>query len=157
MRCCCACGQIRFQSYSPSNPNPYRHTLAAFLDTARKGGLAGLYKGVGPTTVRAAILNSSALASYDHSKALVLRHGYGSDGLGTHVFASVISGLCATTFSNPFDVVKTRIMTDGTNQADGGGACRYRNAIHCAWQVTPNTFTHAAHPPPLVDAASMRC
>ena len=40
--------KIRFQSYSSSNPNPYRHTLHAFIATVRTSGVTGLYKGVGP-------------------------------------------------------------------------------------------------------------
>jgi Mitochondrial carrier protein len=127
--------KIRFQSFSAANPNPYRHTLHAFIDTARKGGIPGLYKGVGPTTVRAAVLNSSCLASYDHSKSWMIARQYGDDGIGTHLFASIVSGLVTTTFANPFDVIKTRIMTDGTNQRDTGGARRYKNAFHCAYQA----------------------
>ena len=126
--------KIRFQSYSRANPNPYRHTLQALLDTARTSGLTGLYKGVGPTTVRAAVLNSACLASYDESKAWLIRTGRSTDGLATHVFASVVSGLVTTTAVNPFDVIKTRIMTDGTNAAERRQR-RYRHAVDCAWQT----------------------
>ena len=126
--------KIRFQSYSAANPNPYRHTLHAFSDTVRTSGLSGLYKGVGPTTLRAAVLNSACLASYDHSKAWLIRSGRASDGPLTHLFASLVSGLVTTTVVNPFDVVKTRIMTDGTNAAEKGNR-RYRSALHCAMQT----------------------
>ena len=126
--------KIRFQSFSLTNPNPYRNTLHAFVQTVRTSGLAGLYKGVGPTTVRAAILNSSSLASYDHSKAWLIKTGRSTDGLATHLFASIVSGLVTTTVVNPFDVIKTRIMTDGTNTAEGGRR-RYRHAIDCAMQT----------------------
>ena len=126
--------KIRFQSYSLVNPNPYCHTLHAYHDLVRVAGLAGLYKGVGPTTVRGAVLNSACLASYDHSKAWLIRTGRSTDGLATHLFASIVSGLVTTTVVNPFDVIKTRIMTDGTNAAEDGRR-RYRNALDCAWQT----------------------
>jgi solute carrier family 25 protein 14/30 len=129
--------KIRFQSFSLTNPNPYRNTLQAFIQTARRGGLAGLYKGVGPTTLRAAVLNSSCLASYDHSKAWMIRGRYGEDGIATHLFASIVSGLVTTTTVNPFDVIKTRIMTDGTSR-ETAGRTRYRNAFHCAYETARN-------------------
>lgn len=68
--------QIRFQSYTPTNKNPYRHTLHAFAEIFRTEGIRGLYKvrvlpgcllcllmltlgdeqGAVPTTARAAVL-----------------------------------------------------------------------------------------------------
>ena len=50
-------------------------------------------------------------------------------------------------------------MTDGTNQADGGGARRYKNAIHCAWQVrhTEASQRTAASPPLWDDARALWC
>ena len=127
--------KIRFQSYSLTNPNPYRHALHAYYELFRTSGLAGLYKGVGPTTARGAVLNSACLASYDHSKAWLIRTGRGSDGLGSHLFASLVSGVVTVTVVNPFDVIKTRIMTDGSNAVEGGGRRRYKSSLDCVWQT----------------------
>ena len=151
--------KIRFQSYSLANPNPYRNTLHAYMELVRASGLAGLYKGVGPTTVRGAVLNSACLASYDHSKAWLIRTGRATDGLAAHLFASLVSGVVTVTVVNPFDVVKTRIMTDGVGvTGDGVRRRRYRNALDCAWQTwraegvrafskgwTPNYFRLGPH------------
>ena len=40
----------------------------------QEGGLAGLYRGVYPTTVRAAILTASQLPVYDQTKHILLSH-----------------------------------------------------------------------------------
>jgi solute carrier family 25 protein 14/30 len=68
--------KIRFQSCTPKRPNPYRHTFHAFAAIFRaERGLLGLYRGVGPTTVRASILTASQLASYDHTKRCAAGRG----------------------------------------------------------------------------------
>jgi len=105
--------KIRFQGYTPLKPNPYRHTFHAFATIYKEEkGFAGLYRGVTPNIVRAAVLTGAQLASYDHTKRVMLRSGYFQDNIVTHLSASVVSGLVTTTATNPFDVVKTRIMSD---------------------------------------------
>ena len=120
----CVCVQIRFQGYSLTHPNPYPHSFAAFSSIYSNSGFRGLYQGATPTIARAAILTGSQLSSYDHSKRLMLRSGMFQDTPMTHFIASVISGLVTTTACNPVDVIKTRIMMDGTKGL-------YANPIDC--------------------------
>ncbi len=114
--------KIRFQSVFPGQPRPYKHTLDAFFTIFKTDGLAGLYRGVTPTIVRASVLTSAQLATYDHTKRYMIRSGFGDD-TRTHLTCSVISGFVAATATNPFDVIKSRIMSD----AHG----RYRGPWHC--------------------------
>ena len=106
--------KIRFQSYSPRHRNPYKNTFDAFVRIVREeGGARGLYRGATPTIIRAALLTSAQLSSYDQSKRiLLLRPEYFQDNLLTHLTASVISGLITTTIVNPADVIKTRMMSN---------------------------------------------
>eukprot|EP01116_Phalansterium_solitarium_P020510 TRINITY_DN6084_c0_g1_i1.p1 TRINITY_DN6084_c0_g1~~TRINITY_DN6084_c0_g1_i1.p1 ORF type:complete len:326 (+),score=43.30 TRINITY_DN6084_c0_g1_i1:131-979(+) len=105
--------KIRFQAVLPGEQRKYRHTLHAFVTIMRdEGGVRGLYKGALPTIVRASLLNSAQLASYDESKRFLLRHGYFNDNFSLHFTAACISGLVTTTVVNPADLVKTRWMTD---------------------------------------------
>ena len=107
--------KIRFQSFSPRKRNPYRNTFHAFSSIVRdEHGIRGLYKGASPTIVRAGLLTSVQLSSYDHSKRVMIRRGYFQDNLFTHIIASLLSGLVTTTVVNPVDVIKTRIMCDAT-------------------------------------------
>jgi hypothetical protein len=79
--------KIRFNGYSPANPNPYPHSFAAFADIYSRGGLRGLYSGATPTIARAAILTGSQLSSYDHSKRMMLRSGAFNDTPTTHLMS----------------------------------------------------------------------
>jgi hypothetical protein len=108
--------KIRFQSYSPRHPNPYRNTFDAFYRIANdEHGFRGLYRGGTPTVVRAALLTSVQLSSYDQSKRALLRSNAFGDNVVTHLTASVISGLITTTIVNPVDVIKTRVMCDNAS------------------------------------------
>ncbi|CAF1553176.1 unnamed protein product [Adineta steineri] len=123
--------KIRFQSYSPRHKNPYKNTFHAFYSILKyENGIYGLYKGATPTVLRAAILTSMQLSTYDQSKRILLRSGYFQDNPITHVIASLISGLIATTAVNPADIIKTRIMSDNTTKDR-----LYKNPIDCAYKT----------------------
>lgn len=67
-------------------------------------------------------MNVSQVACYDLIKNYLI-HEHSSifkDGFKTHLSASLISGLVANTVSNPVDVVKTRIMTEGNANTSTG-------------------------------------
>jgi len=126
--------KIRFQSYSPRHRNPYKNTFDAFYRIMRyENGIRGLYKGATPTVVRAAILTSTQLSTYDQSKRFMLRSGYFQDNPSTHVIASLFSGLVATTAVNPADIIKTRIMCDNTSTNR-----LYKNPIDCIYKTMTN-------------------
>jgi hypothetical protein len=56
-----------------SNARRYNGTFDAFRSIVATEGVAGLYRGVGPTTQRAMILTASQLPSYDHAYVLPRR------------------------------------------------------------------------------------
>lgn len=100
-----------------SYPNPwtalghiYRH----------EGGWPGLYRGVVPTTQRAAILTAAQLSTYDEVKYLLLGSGLMGEGLGLHFISSCLAGLAVATTTNPIDLVKSRFMNQPLG-ADGRG------------------------------------
>ena len=116
--------KTRFQARLPNEPAPYPNTFVAFHRIARLEGLKGLYKGVGPTILRAAILTSSQLGSYDVIKNNVLIHYFHmEDGLALHFYSAMIAGLATTTATNPVDIIKTRYMSDTKGL--------YRSPVHC--------------------------
>lgn len=102
--------KIRFQARRPDQPKLYKHTADAFLSIYRNEGLPGLYKGVGPTMLRAAVLTSAQLSSYDQTKVTLRELNVLPDGPIIHFLASFVSGLVTTTATSPVDVIKTRIM-----------------------------------------------
>lgn len=49
-------------------------------DVYRAGGFFGFYMGVGPTVVRATLLNGTKLGTYDSIKHKIIDDGYMKDG-----------------------------------------------------------------------------
>ncbi len=53
---------------TPNAQGSLAHHIATIWH--KEGGLQGLYRAVGPTTIRAGLLTSAQLGTYDHSKHL---------------------------------------------------------------------------------------
>ncbi|KAM5364916.1 hypothetical protein ACJA88_012758 [Fusarium oxysporum] len=88
----------------------YKHVFDGIIHITRNEGLSSLYRGVGANALRASLMNSSQLASYDMAKASCIRTFGMNDDTITHLVASSLAGIVATTVCSPVDVVKTRIM-----------------------------------------------
>ncbi|KAI0224844.1 Mitochondrial 2-oxoglutarate/malate carrier protein [Lamellibrachia satsuma] len=88
----------------------YSHVFNAIYRISREEGVLTLWRGCGPTVVRAMVVNAAQLASYSQAKQLVLSTGYFKDNILLHFIASMISGLVTTGCSMPVDIVKTRIQ-----------------------------------------------
>jgi len=82
----------------------------------REEGIASWFRGVLPNSMRAAIMTSSQLASYDTFKHLLMTRTPMGDTLPTHFTASFLSGVVAATVTSPVDVIKTRVMSASGKQ-----------------------------------------
>ena len=89
----------------------YRNVLDGLARTVRDEGIAALFRGVVPNSMRAVLMTASQLASYDVSKRYLQSQFGLSDGISVHFAASLLAGLVATTICSPFDVIKTRVMS----------------------------------------------
>jgi hypothetical protein len=85
--------------------------MHAFGSIMKLEGARGLYKGALPTSSRAAVVAAAEIATYDETKCALLRHQLVPNGVALHLFSAVLSGFLATLASSPFDVVKSRIMS----------------------------------------------
>lgn len=98
-----------------------------------EGGLPGLYRGVGPTTVRAAILTASQLPVYDHTKHMLLSHpavaGRVKEGPALHFVCSMVAGFACAFTTAPVDIVKTRYMNQ--EFCGQGKPQRYTGIVDC--------------------------
>ncbi|KAL8848044.1 MAG: hypothetical protein Q9221_006904 [Calogaya cf. arnoldii] len=105
---------VRMQ-HDSSLPAPqrrnYTHALNGLVRMIREEGVRSLFRGVGPNSIRAALMTASQLASYDGFKTLLMTHTSMTDNLSTHFSASFLAGFVATTVCSPVDVIKTRIMS----------------------------------------------
>jgi len=105
----------------------YRNVGDAFTRIVREEGVTSLFKGVGPTMVRAMALNLGMLGPYDQCKE-VMSKVFGQSK-ATNLSASMCAGFLAAFLSLPFDNVKTKVqrmkqLPDGTYP--------YKGMIDCA-------------------------
>ncbi|GAB5368027.1 hypothetical protein AAMO2058_001282500 [Amorphochlora amoebiformis] len=120
--------KVRMQSGIHRGQNRYRGILHAVSTIAKEEGLRAFYRGVGPTTSRAAVVAAAELGSYDEIKAYFRRRG-ASDDIKLHFGTAALAGLCATSASSPFDVVKSRVMSQPVDAM--GRGLRYKGMIDC--------------------------
>jgi len=99
---------------------PLRWHVRTVLD---QGGYRALYRGVSTTMTRAALLNGSKLASYDHIKHELVDNVGMADALPCRFITSILCGFCVATASAPVDLARTRIMSEPPGT--------YRGMLHC--------------------------
>eukprot|EP01083_Nonionella_stella_P014691 41230_1 len=105
----------------------YESVSHAFQTIWRSEGLSGLYRGMGPTVQRAAIVTATQISSYDHCKHTMINHQILPEGMPLHVVASMFAGFTTAVMSSPVDVIKTRIM----NELTIGGTRVYKSTFDC--------------------------
>jgi solute carrier family 25 (mitochondrial oxoglutarate transporter), member 11 len=86
----------------------YKNVVDAFVRISREEGVASLWKGVGPTIVRAMVINLGMLGPYDQAKEVLARHL--GDSLSTNLIASAWAGFLASFMGLPFDNIKTKLQ-----------------------------------------------
>ncbi|XP_062190358.1 mitochondrial dicarboxylate/tricarboxylate transporter DTC-like [Phragmites australis] len=109
----------------------YKNAFHALYRIVADEGVLALWKGAGPTVVRAMSLNMGMLASYDQSVEL-FRDKFGAGEISTVLGASAVSGFFASACSLPFDYVKTQIQK---MQPDATGKYPYTGSLDCAMKT----------------------
>ncbi|KAF1785796.1 Mitochondrial carrier domain [Phytophthora cactorum] len=123
---------IRMQADSrlpPEKRRNYKHAVDGLFRVEKEEGIAALMRGVRPNMIRAMLLTTGQIAAYDLAKSTILENKVAPmhDNLQTHVLASMVAGLVATTACAPADVVKTRLMNMHHNE--------YKSATDCFVKV----------------------
>lgn len=95
---------------APAERYNYPNAISGLVRMTKDEGFGSLFRGLGPNTVRAVLMNASQLATYDVFKTLLLGSGYFSEGTALHFSASFMAGTVATTVCSPADVIKSRVM-----------------------------------------------
>ncbi|TIC17188.1 cysteine proteinase [Wallemia mellicola] len=90
----------------------YRNALHGLFRMTKDEGINSLFRGLGPNTVRAILMNASQLASYDYFKRSLVDYAEMEEGLPLHFSASFLAGTLATTVCSPADVIKSRVMSE---------------------------------------------
>ncbi|KAG9136305.1 hypothetical protein Leryth_003905 [Lithospermum erythrorhizon] len=109
----------------------YTNAIQALYRIGSDEGILALWKGAGPTVVRAMALNMGMLASYDQSVEFC-KDSLGFGEAATVLGASSVSGFFAAACSLPFDYVKTQIQK---MQPDAAGKYPYTGSLDCAMKT----------------------
>jgi solute carrier family 25 oxoglutarate transporter 11 len=88
----------------------YKGVGDALVRIVKEDGVSGLFRGGGPTVVRAMSLNMGMLASNDQAKEMIEASGFEKGSPVPVIGGAAIAGFIASAFSLPFDFVKTRVQ-----------------------------------------------
>lgn len=89
----------------------YKNAVDGLLRMTSEEGFRSWFRGWLPNSGRAALATTAQLASYDATKAWLMKRLAVEDSLGTQLSASFAAGLTAATVTSPLDVVKTKLMS----------------------------------------------
>ncbi|PWZ00595.1 putative DIC1-mitochondrial dicarboxylate carrier protein [Testicularia cyperi] len=99
----------------PADRFNYPNAISGLFRMTKEEGVGSLFRGLGPNTVRAILMNASQLATYDTFKSMLLSSGFFVEGTPLHFSASFMAGTVATTVCSPADVIKSRVMNSHGN------------------------------------------
>ncbi|KAK9510834.1 hypothetical protein O3M35_005534 [Rhynocoris fuscipes] len=113
-----------------------RSLIACFQDVYREEGISGLWRGVGPTSQRAAVIAAVELPVYDSCKHYLKDHL--GDTVTNHFVSSFIASLGSAIASTPLDVIRTRLMNQRKLLTVKTSDNIYRGSIDCFLQTVKN-------------------
>lgn len=100
----------------------------------RKEGIAGLYKGIGPTILSGAPYVGLQMTFYELFGRAMPHDERGKVGLKYSLMAGAFAGLIAQTITFPGDVIRRRMQTNGA----GGAARLYTTSMDCLRKTVSN-------------------
>lgn len=110
----------------PKAERLYNGLLSGSAAIVRKEGIAGIYKGLGPTMMRQGANSAVRLTTYSTLRALGTRDGRKPGAIETFGMGA-IAGIVTVYTTMPFDVVKTRMQSERASQ--------YRGVLDCATTI----------------------
>ncbi|XP_025425116.1 mitochondrial 2-oxoglutarate/malate carrier protein-like [Sipha flava] len=130
----------------------YKHVFDALLKIRKDEGIRGLWRGTVSSVIRAMTANVTQLMSYDSAKEYLMEYQNMENGLKLHTVASMISGILYSVFSNPMDVIKTRIqqqkIVDGKSEYTGfidvGNTLLKTEGVKALWKGWPFYYLRIA-------------
>ncbi|ALC38345.1 Ucp4C [Drosophila busckii] len=118
-------GRRRLMGLDKRTSNWYMEIIGIY----RRSGILGMWRGVGPSCMRACLMTAGDVGSYDICKRMLKHHLELEEGLPLRFCSSMVAGLVASVLSNPADVIKSRVMNQPVDEA--GRGLYYRNGFDC--------------------------
>ncbi|KAF5709073.1 mitochondrial dicarboxylate carrier [Fusarium mundagurra] len=115
----------------------YSSAFDALRRIASQEGILALWKGAGPTLIRAMSINFGQLTSFSEAKNQLQEHTSLSPPVRT-ALAAGIAGCLGAFISQPFDFVKTRLQNQAKPSpvaGSGSGEPLYKGTFDCLFKV----------------------
>lgn len=115
-----------------------RNIVRCFISIYQLEGIRGLWRGVGPTSQRAAVIAAVELPVYDAcKKKLMVPLG---DTPLNHLASSLLASLGSAVASTPLDVIRTRLMNQRKlkDQVANTKERIYKGTVDCFMQTVRN-------------------
>ncbi|KAI8123047.1 Mitochondrial dicarboxylate carrier [Lucilia cuprina] len=97
----------------------YKHVFDGLYRVTKEEGVQALFRGGSAAVSRGVMMTIGQNVVYDYLKRFLLSTAYFNDNSPTHFLTSLISGGVATLFTQPLDVMKTRLMNANPGQYSG--------------------------------------
>jgi len=101
----------------------YKSAFHGLLEVYQKEGLLRLFSGVTMTANRAMFMTIGQAAGYDQMKILYLSSNLFQDNPKLHLLSAFSAATIATLLTQPFDVMKTRLMNANKGHYNGLLTC----------------------------------
>jgi len=95
-------------------------------------GIMGFYKGIEANIMRAMILNATKMACYDQCKIFCRQYLGTKEGLQLQFMSAFTAGFFMTCTVSPFDMIRTRLMNQPTDQK------LYNGFVDCFGKILKN-------------------
>ena len=93
----------------------YNNIFDGFNKVIKNEGFLKLWNGSKIIILRAMIINSALLPTYNFSKDKLIYNGYNKDSIIVRGLPSVIAGISTALISQPFDIIKAHIQSNNLN------------------------------------------
>lgn len=108
--------------------------IRCFYEIYKLEGIRGLWRGVGPTAQRAAVIAAVELPVYDACKKRLM--SVFGDKAANHFVSSLVASLGSAVASTPLDVIRTRMMNQrNIKPGMGGQEIVYKGTVDCFMQT----------------------
>ncbi|XP_050509657.1 mitochondrial dicarboxylate carrier-like [Diabrotica virgifera virgifera] len=128
----------------------YRNVVHGLMEIYQKEGFVQIYRGSTMACMRSVLLSVGQLSIYDELQIITLRTGLVNDNLLTHLTCSLIAGIAASLLSQPFDMIKIKLMNAEPGEYKGvwdcvrhtsksGPRAFFKGVVPSAVKIIPNT------------------
>lgn len=132
----------------------YQHAIDGLYRVCREERALALFNGVSMTAIRGGFMTIGQVAFYDQIKQVLLTNAitkqYFKDNPVTHFSASIAAAIAATIITQPFDVMKTRLMKAKPGEYSGllavgveimktGPAAFFKGLVPAGIRLAPHT------------------